>query len=158
DVPRDVPDPFVPHAGAPVDPAVSGEDRVDVGPADLRVPEPERGKGGGPLRPLPDVGLIPGRQALRGGRVARKTRNAVRAVYTDGHRSGPPVILPQRVPERKVYPVPPVGRPVRAREALVNAGDRVEVRRGRPARLPVLAPEDGALLGAVAPPGEEADF
>ena len=89
EVARDVLDGLVPGDGELVLPTVLHEQRVDVGPADLGVPEPQHRRRHRGLRPSLDVRSVPVGEQLGHARVAWEPPNPVGAVRHDRRRCRP---------------------------------------------------------------------
>lgn len=83
---------LVPHDGLFVLPTVVNEDRVDVGPADLRVKEPERRGELGEPGPFLNVRAVPVRKSVWGARVAWEAADPVGAVGDDHVRCPPGLV------------------------------------------------------------------
>ena len=109
DVASDVSDPLIPGDGLHILPAMLGQKRVDCGPADLGVPEPQRR--GRRRQPAPrlDVRPVPVGELIGAGGVAGETAHPVGPVADDRRRR-----RPARVSIKRVAPVQQVGRLLQA--------------------------------------------
>ena len=126
DVARDVPDALVPDVARPVLPVVRLERRVDVRPAELRAPEPQRRRRRASAR---DQALTCGSyhapQRARRRRIAGVAADPVRPVDDDHRRRRPGRVAVQRVGEVDLHAVDrqaaQLGAPSARRSALGGA-------------------------------------
>ena len=99
DVARDVGHRLVPDVAVLVPPPMLLEQRMNRGPSDFRVPEPERCERRGPFGPGSDVGLVPVGQAKMIGRVAFEAQDAIASIGNDDRGLIPTGIAVQGVGE-----------------------------------------------------------
>jgi len=93
---------LVPDVAVAVLPPGFDEQWVNHCPADLGVPEPQRGLGSRCRRPGGDVRAIPVRESVIRGRVAFEPADAIRSVRHNDDRSGPLRVVVQCVAEKQM--------------------------------------------------------
>ena len=120
-VPGDMRDALVPHVAAHILPPELGQQRVDRGPSNLGVPEPEGRLASGDFRPGLDMRTVPFRETLGCGRVPGEAGHPVGPVGDDHDRVRPVGVHVQGV--AKIDPHSPVyGRAKGARDRLELGG------------------------------------